>query len=206
MLNRLQTPLRTRVGEQGMRIARAVGIGLLGWTALAGASTGAAVLAQAGDDHGAAARIFTERVERYERLRARLEEPLPPFDARRDPWSLLLTRRYLTSAIRSTRAHAQPGNVFGPPVDGFFREIIAHAVYETDIGGLVDLEEEELAEVVVNESVPDWALRDAPQPLVERLPAVPAGMSYRMAFGAFVLWDEHAEIVIDVLPDAFVTR
>jgi len=188
-----------------MRILRAVGIGLLGWTALVGASTGAAALAQADSDHGAAARIFTERVERYARLRARLEEPLPPFDARRDPWSLLLTRRYLGSAIRTARAHASPGNVFAPPVDGLFREAIARAIYEVDLEGLVG-GGEDAVDLIVNEPVPAWALHDVPRALLEGLLPVPAGISYRVVGGALVLWDDHAEILIDALPDAFVTE
>ncbi|MBI2189429.1 MAG: hypothetical protein HYU37_20220 [Acidobacteria bacterium] len=188
-----------------MRIARAVGIGLLGWTVLLGASPGAAALAQAGDDHAAAARIFAERVERYARLRARLEEPLPPFDARRDAWSLLLTRRYLASAIRSARAHATPGNLFAPPVDGLFREAIGQAIYEVDIEGLVAGWEDPV-DLVINEPVPDWALHAVPDALLARLPPLPEAISYRLAGGALVVWDEHAEIVIDALPDAFITR
>lgn len=58
------------------------------------------------DVDAVARRAFAERVERYAMLRARLEEPLPAFDARRDPWSLLLTRRYLASAIRAARPRA----------------------------------------------------------------------------------------------------
>lgn len=189
-----------------MRITRAVGIGLLGWAAILGAWSGAAAFAQAGDDHRAAARIFTERVDRYARLRARLEEPLPPFDARRDPWSLLLTRRYLASAIRMARVSAQPGDIFGPPVDGLFREEITRAMYELDLEGLVNGGGEERLDLMINEPVPDWALGPVPRRLLRRLPAVPAGMSYRIACGALVLWDEHAEVLIDALPDAFVTR
>ena len=189
-----------------MRITRAVGIGLVGWAAILGAWSGAAALTQAGDDHGAAARIFTERVERYARLRARLEEPLPPFDTRRDPWSLLLTRRYLASAIRTARASAKAGDVFGPPVDGLFREAITHAIYEIDIEGLVNGGGEDPVDLIVNEPVPDWALRPVPRPLLKRLLPLPAGMSYRITCGALVLWDEHAEVLVDALPDAFVTR
>jgi hypothetical protein len=207
MLTWRQTPLHARVGSnQDMRITRVVGIGVVGCTAVLGAWSGAAAFAQAGGDHGVAVRIFTERVERYARLRTRLEEPLPPFDARRDPWSLLLTRRYLASAIRTARAHATPGNVFAPPVDGLFRETIARAIHEVDIEGLVHAEGEGLVDLVINEPVPDWALGDVPRALLDRLPAVPAAISYRIASGALVLWDDHAEILIDALPDAFVTR
>ncbi len=189
-----------------MRTTQAVGIGVLGFMAVLSAWSGVAAPARAQDDHGSAARIFTQRVERYVRLRARLEEPLPPFDPRRDPWSLLLTRRYLASAIRTARAYVKPGDIFGPPVDGLFHEVITRATDDIDIEGLVDAGAESPVDLMVNEPVPDWALGPVPRKLLERLPAVPAGISYRLACGALVLWDEHAEILIDALPDAFITR
>lgn len=207
MLTCRQTPLHTRVGsDQAMRIPRAVGIGLLGCAAILSAWSSAAALAQAGGDHAAAARIFTERVERYARLRARLEEPLPPFDRRRDAWSLLLTRRYLASAIRTARAHATPGDIFAPPVEGLFREFLAGVIDEIDGEGLVTGDGDALVDLVINEPVPDWALGPVPRTLLDRLPVLPAGIGYRLAGGALLLWDEHAEILIDALPDACVTR
>ncbi|OFW05152.1 MAG: hypothetical protein A3I61_10310 [Acidobacteria bacterium RIFCSPLOWO2_02_FULL_68_18] len=187
-----------------MRVSQAVGIGLLGWTAILGAWSGAAALSST-DDREVAARLFADRVERYVRLRARLEEPLPPFDLRRDPWSLLLTRRYLASAIRTARVQAKAGDVFGPPVDGLFRDTITTAIYEIDIEGLVD-GGESAVDLLVNEPVPEWAFQAVPRRLLERLPPLPPALAYRIACGALVLWDEHAEIVVDALPDAFVTR
>jgi hypothetical protein len=43
-----------------------------------------------------------------------------------------------------------------------------------------------------------------PGALLERLPALPPAMEYRIAGGALILWDTRAEILIDVLPDAFL--
>jgi hypothetical protein len=188
-----------------MALTRAVGIGLLGWTALLGAALGAAAPVQTGSDPAVAARMFTERVERYARLRARLEEPLPSFETRRDAWSLLLTRRYLASAIRAARARAAQDPIFAPPVDGFFREAVARAIENVDIEGLVERGGEDAVDLVIDEPVPDWALQEVPLPLLERLLPVPAAISYRIVGGALVLWDDHAKIVIDALPDAFVT-
>lgn len=189
-----------------MRIARAMGVGMLGWAVFLGATAGAAALLQTAGDHGAAVRVFAERVERYAWLRTRFEQPLPPFDADRRPRSLLLMRRYLASAIRTARAHVTQGNVFAPPVDGLFRETIGRAVYEIDIEGLVDDGAEDPVDLMVNEPLPEWALHPVPPALLERLPPVPGAISYKMAGGALVLWDDHAEILIDALPDAFITR
>lgn len=156
------------------------------------------------DDRASATRIFTEQVERYARLRGRLEAPLPSFDARRDAWSLMLTRRYLASAIRSARINARQGEIFTPPVADMFRGLIAEAIYAVDIEGLVDEELGPVVDLRVNEPVPAWALAAVPEALLERLPAPTAGIEYRIVNGALVLWDMHAEIVIDALSDAFI--
>jgi hypothetical protein len=172
---------------------------------------GAAALPQgpAGIDRATVVQTFTERTERYVRLRARLEDPLPSFDPRRDPWSLMLTRRYLASAIRTARSSAHQGDIFTPPVAQLFRELIADAVYDVDIEGLVD-EEFEAADfavdVAVNEPVPAWAIQDVPEPLLRRLPTLPDAIAYRIVGGTLTLWDMHAEIVIDALPDAFLIQ
>lgn len=150
---------------------------------------------------------FHENVARYAALRARLEEPLPRFDdPRRDEWSVMLMRRYLASAIRTARRGAEPGVIFAPAA-ATLREILARAIYEIDIEGLVDVvpgEDGFVLDLALNEPIPAWALKPVPRPLLERLPPLPVAIEYRLAAGALILWDTHAEILIDALPDAFV--
>lgn len=158
------------------------------------------------DVHAGAKQAFAERIARYTTLRARFEEPLPAFVTRRDSWSLFLMRRYLASAIRTARARAGIGDVFTAEVSDLFRSIIARAVYEIDVEGLVDedLEADDfLVDLIVNEPVPEWALHPLPAPLVERLPALSEAIEYVRVGTSLVLWDSHAEIVIDALPNAF---
>jgi hypothetical protein len=152
-------------------------------------------------------RAFEAGVARYAALRTRFEEPLPAFDdPRRDGWTLLLVRRYLASAIRTARRGARPGCIFGPAAL-LVRETIAGAVYGLEIEGLVEgaLDEDELElALVLNEPIPSWAMSPLPAPIVARLPPLPPAIEYRIAGGALILWDVHAEILIDTLPDAFV--
>ena len=162
-----------------------------------------------GTDRATALQAFTERTERYVRLRARLEEPLPAFDARRDPWSLMLTRRYLASAIRTARGYAHQGDIFTPPVAEIFRDLMAQTIDSVDIEELLDEEPEaavSVVDVVVNEPVPAWALEDVPEAVLRRLPTLPEAIAYRMVGRNLLLWDTHAEIVIDTLPHAFLGR
>ena len=154
-----------------------------------------------------ARRAFEQELSRYSALRTRLEEPLPAFDdPRRDGWTRLLMRRYLASAIRTARRDAEPGCIFGPAAL-FIRETIAGAVYDLDIEGLIEggVDEEEFAlDLALNEPIPSSAMSPLPAPLAERLPALPQAIEYRIAAGALILWDTRAEILVDVLPDAFV--
>jgi hypothetical protein len=96
--------------------------------------------------------------------------------------------------------------VFGPAAR-LFREEITRAIYEIDIEGLVDVgpgEDGFVLDLALNEPIPAWALLPVPKPLLERLPRLPVAIEYRIAAGALILWDTHAEILIDALPDAFV--
>jgi hypothetical protein len=181
---------------------------VVGALACAGLLWGLPRAAAAGQDRGAAEdaaalRTFTEGVERYAALRARYAAPLPPFDERRDPWSLKLSRHFLASAIRTARHGAARGDIFTPPVAALFRATIAEAVYAIDIEGLVD-DEAEAADLAVNEPVPVWALQDPPGALLAQLPSLPSAIEYRLVGGTLILWDADAEILIDALPRAVI--
>ena len=175
-----------------MLVRRIAGAFLGAW--LVAGCPGAEALSQAPADveRAEAHRVFNQRLGLYVAMRARLEEPLPAFDERRDPRSLMLTRRYLAAAIRTARAKAGQGDIFTPRVAAIFRV----TVLENPIGGrgvLVDL--------VVNEPVPGWAMTKAPAALVAVLPVLPDAIEYCLVNGALILWDVHAEILIDWLED-----
>lgn len=192
-----------------MRSHRCLACSALACVVLLAGLQGAAAFPQepAGGSDAAAMREFTQRIARYAGLRARFEEPLPLFDdTRRDAWSVMLTRRYLASAIRTARARAGMGDIFAAPVDAMFRKAITDAVYAVDIEGLVggDLgTEDAFVDLAVNEPVPAWAMEEVPETLLGRLPALPEAIEYRVVGGSLILWDSHAEILVDALPGAF---
>jgi len=150
--------------------------------------------------------VFTSRIEEYARLRGRLEEPLPALDEKRGARPAMLTRRYLASAIRAARPRARGGTVFAPPVGDAFRHLIAQRLSEVDPEGLSGWDEDLGVGIVVYEPVPAWSRLPIPDEYLGLFPELPDGIDYRMVNGALVLWDLHAEIVIDALPSAFVVR
>jgi len=156
----------------------------------------------------AALTIFQARVDAYVALHRQLEAPLPPPERERDPWSLFLARRYLASAIRAARPFAREGDVFTPQVRQVFREIVAEALAGRDVPRLLaDLHNEDSQlphpEARVNEAYPPGATHEVPVVLLQRLPALAGDLEYRIVNDSLVLWDSHADVVVDVLPRVF---
>ena len=168
------------------------------------AVTAAAPPPQKPTDRAAVLQTFNGAVQRYATLRARLEEPLPPFDPRRGEWALRVQRYYLASAIRNARHRATQGDIFSTTVGTMIRQDIANAISTNDIEGLVDDNmSAHLVDLTVNEPVPAWAMQPVPNQLLRFLPlVVPEGIEYRLVGGSLILWDTHAEILIDALHDA----
>ena len=169
---------------------------------------GAAPLAadQTGPVPGSAMAQFSDRLAGYVGLRSRLEEPLPPLRGSRTEWSSLIARRYLASAIRAARHNAPRGEIFTPAVEEMFRTRLANGLSRSEWLLLVPPGDDEGSNpiVLVNEPVGEEWLAALPPALVQHLPAVAEGIEYRFVGAALVLWDTHAQIVIDVMPDAAV--
>lgn len=162
---------------------------------------------QPAPDQLEARRLFSERMEDYARLHRRLEGPLPALTPARQPLENYLARQVLATAIRKARATATQGDMFTPPVAVLFRTLIAEALTGRDVEALLgELTEEdagvEHAHLVVNEPLPRGASHEMPCVLLRTLPALPEDVEYRIVGRHLVLWDTHANLVIDFLPDA----
>jgi hypothetical protein len=149
---------------------------------------------------------FVARVEAYARLHQRLEAPLPAFESTTDPLSRLVNRRYLASAIRAARRHARQGDIFTPDVVDMFRAQLAEVMRGRDVAKIIGPLDDESWTVdtpVVNEPFRAELSRAVPSLVLQALPPLPGGIEYRITGTNLVLWDVHADIVIDILPCAF---
>jgi hypothetical protein len=161
-------------------------------------------------DPDAALRVFHERVDSHVALHRRLAPPLAAARST-DPLSRLLTSQYLASAIRSSRGTAQQGEIFTPHVASVFRQLLADSIGERD-------GETFLAELnggvsapsgmhpTVNEPYSMTTAFRIPLDVRLGLPLLPAELDYRIAAHDLLLWDIYAGIVVDFVPNAFVTR
>jgi hypothetical protein len=150
-----------------------------------------------------ALRRYTTQLEDYALMRAGLEGPLTPFDSsRHTAWSLHLQRLYLASAIRHARRGQMLGTILTPVVaDALRRRISAAASAVDEEGSVADLAVEGV-KLAINEPVPEWAMRALPAALIAQLPALPEAIEYRLVGDTLILWDVHAEILIDALSGA----
>jgi hypothetical protein len=57
----------------------------------------------------------------------------------------------------------------------------------------------------VNEPYPEGATHEVPATLLQRFPGLPEDVEYRILDHDLVLWDIHADLVIDFVPFAFGT-
>jgi hypothetical protein len=127
----------------------------------------------------------------------------PPLEATADPMSRLLNRRYLASAIRAARRETQQGDIFTPDVADLLRTRLAQMLAGHDISMVTGPRGDESWPAdapVVNEPFREEASRAVPTPFLQALPPLPGDIEYRIVETDLVLWDVHADIVIDVLP------
>jgi hypothetical protein len=157
----------------------------------------------------AALKAFHDRIDAYAALHRRLEQPLPPFNPDGTMRSYLLNRAYLAAAIKAARPHARQGDIFTPPVARLLRRVIAESLAGRDVEEVLrELLDEGLAggppvHPKVYDQFPDWASHTMPVVLLSRLPTLPDDVQYRIVDRDLVLLDTHANLIIDVLPDAF---
>ena len=148
-------------------------------------------------------RVFVARVEAYARLHQRLERPLPAFGGNADLLSRFLNRGYLASAIRAARSGAKQGDIFTPDIANVFRQRLSAVVPTPETGALVALPG--VADAIhVNEPLREETSHSVPPVVLVALPPLPGGIEYRIVGSDLVLWDAHADLVIDVLPAAFL--
>lgn len=159
-------------------------------------------------DRVAALRVFHQRVEDYAVLHRRLEGPLPPLTTTRDMRKNYRAQQLLANAIRKERPNARQGNIFSPEIASAFRTIIAAALHGRDVETFLTELQSEHPEVhhirpVVNAPLPDEATHEMPIVLLRALPLLPQDVEYRIVNHDLALWDIHANLVVDYVPNAF---
>ncbi len=117
------------------------------------------------------------------------------------------TREQMRTRIEQNRANAKQGEIFGPPVDTYFRKQIAKALNGPDgkrvMTSLKRAEPVKQVDVQINKPYPSGVpLQSMPPTLLMVLPQLPKELQYRIVGSRLVLLDIEPNLVVDVLPNA----
>jgi hypothetical protein len=119
----------------------------------------------------------------------------------------------LTDRMLVARQHARQGDIITADVARMFRRRIAGCLSPEEWAAILT----ELAEDEAGIPVPPVALRVnmpwpeqvsygfVPPQLLSVLPPLPVELQYRIIGRSLVLWDHHANLIVDFLPGAFTS-
>ena len=147
---------------------------------------------------------FSARVHAYSTLHRRLEGPVATIDVSEDPDEITTAIDALGDAIRAARVDAKQGDIFTPQAAALFRRVIRES-----FGGrfreLIAMTHEEtppLGRPTVNGRWPGTSYTFMPPNLLRLFPPLPEDLEYRFVNRDLVLWDSHANVIVDVISDA----
>ena len=149
---------------------------------------------------------FLQRVDDYVALHRQLETQLPPEIVTSDLEALFAPRKTLAAALRAARAGARQGEIFTPEMAHYFRALVADALEKGDIENMLAIvEDENLVNepAQVNGDYPAGrSIAMLPPCLLAALPALPRELRYEFVGRDLILWDVHAGLIVDFVPNA----
>ena len=160
-----------------------------------------------------ATQVFETRVRQYVRLHRVLEGPLPPMRSTTEMDDIRATMHALARRIQAARARENQGEIITPDVARMFRRRIATCLPPEEWAAVfADIDVDEAGVSVappalrVNMEWPhEVPFNDVPSQLLLALPPLPSELQYRIIGRSLVLWDHHANLIVDFLPAAFMT-
>lgn len=158
-------------------------------------------------DDAAAFKEFMGRVGEYLKLRKTIEKKLPAMKSKEElPEMIAARQQALARRIREARPHARVGDIFTT------REAFRHVIYsvfpdpQTAIARAT-IRQRDMFKAVrlqVNGLYPDAVAETTfPSTLLQKLPTLPDELAYRIVGRDLVLVDRNANLVVDLLHEAF---
>ena len=150
---------------------------------------------------------YEANVDAYVQLHRRLEHSVPPQIYTSDLELLFMSRKAMAIAIRRERPLAKQGDIFSPPVAAVFRQIVERTLREDRVSWGEFLTEDGMTlplKVLVNGDYPAGGPVTTMTPtLLKALPPLPPELQYRFVNLTLVLWDVHAGLIVDFVPNIF---
>ena len=150
--------------------------------------------------------MFLQRVDAYVTRHRELERLLSPEVVTSDLTALFAPRQALAAEMRRARARARQGDIFAPAVAVYFRVVIAETLWRhgiTDFQTIVEDENTVHVAPALNGDYPAGRSMPLMLPcLLEAFPPLPAELRYSFIGRDLILWDMHAGLIADFVPDA----
>jgi hypothetical protein len=167
------------------------------------ARSGQAADARSGDD-AAAIKDFEGRVQQYLEIH---KEKGVTGKSTGSPDKLRQRSQQAAEKVRESRPAAKQGDIFTPPIAGYFKKQLA-ATFEGPDGGKVraslrHAEPLPKVQLRVNARYPrNLPLQSTPPTLLLNLPRLPGKLQYRIVGPTLVLFDLASGLIVDFLPGA----
>lgn len=149
---------------------------------------------------------FVTRVNAYVTIHRQAERAAPKLPEEATPQQIDQTQRAMADRIQAGRAGAKRGDIFTPEMATLVRRVLIDVLSGPDgtrrRASIMD-DNVKFLPLAVNQRYPDDVpLTTMPPGLLEALPALPEEMEYRFIGPHLVLFDQHAHIIPDFIPDA----
>ena len=150
---------------------------------------------------------FDTRIKAYVALHRKLANETGEIDETKSPRQITDREVALGTLIRTARAQARRGDIFAPPIEALFKQLIREESARRSPRVRTDRKEDqdELADFTptVNQVYPPTQpLVTFPAGLLRVLPKLPRELEYRLVQRNLILRDIEANVIIDVIPAA----
>lgn len=151
---------------------------------------------------------FQSRVDEYVQVHRRVAARLPPLAVTTNLDDVHRRMDALRARIRAERRERTQGDLFRPEVIARFREVVAGSMTGDDIrNAMEDIDEHVppgMRPLRINEPLPEDApFGMVPPALLRALPPLPDELRYMVLSKAILIWDQHADLVVDIAAGVF---
>ena len=160
----------------------------------------------AANENGAATKAFLDRLQDYVRYHNNVEKMVPPLTGTTDPAKIADREKALGDALIKQRPDAKPGDFLIPQYQPILVQIIKDDFAKRPVADRKALIQElpKGLSINVNTIYPTTiALATFPPNLLQKLPALPPQLEYRIVGRDLILRDVTGNVVVDVLREVF---
>jgi hypothetical protein len=155
---------------------------------------------------GAATKAFLDRLQDYVRYHNNVEKMVPPLVDTKDPAKISDREKALGEALIKQRPDAKPGDFLIPQYQPILVQIIKEDFAKRPLADRKALIQElpKGLTIGVNTIYPTTiALATFPPNLLQKLPALPRELEYRIVGRDLILRDVTGNVVVDVMREVF---